>query len=68
MKNYFVPLAIVAGLMIGAAAEAGTRIIVTRAGCSSEFKGSKSMKKTCVACVKSRKKFRKNNKGVWYCK
>jgi hypothetical protein len=57
--------AVLVALLGGAGlAWAGTHVVVTPAGCNVEFKGAAG---ACLACVKSKGKFRKDHKGNWSC-
>lgn len=43
------------------------KLITTQAGCNQEFKKEKGTQLACNACIKDKKKFKQNNKGVWLC-
>ncbi|MEL6339631.1 MAG: hypothetical protein AAFQ65_06960 [Myxococcota bacterium] len=55
-------------LLASGLALAGTRVIVTKAGCGSEFKDNKSMRKSCESCVDGGDKFKKQTDDSWECK
>lgn len=66
--RYLLPtLGFVLGLSAVPTLALARKLITTPAGCNQEFKKEKATQLACNACIKDKKKFKQNNKGVWLC-
>lgn len=66
--RYLIPtLAILLGLSAVPTLALARKLITTQAGCNQEFRKEKGTKLACNACIKDKKKFKQNQKGIWLC-